>query len=259
LLLDPQSGRLLAMDAQARVQLSPLGLQPGVSSLEDLLPQLTAAQRAALLTPSAEAPLETTQCGADGKPLTVQSALLSGPDYQVIQLVVLGSTTSDSSTDDNVLPLHRDALTRLPDRRALALHYANWQRLAAGHDFSFAVLFIDIDQFKPINDQHGHATGDQVLVELAARWQSTLRAGDLLVRYGGDEFVALLAQLEHRQQAEHVMARLTAATAPSIEIEELSLKLDLTIGAALSGPPPHDLEQLIAAADRDMYAAKRRG
>ena len=149
---------------------------------------------------------------------------------------------------------YRDALTGLSDRRELASRYVGLQQR---NPTGLAVLFLDLANFKQVNDKFGHPAGDQVLVELARRWQACVRDEDLVARYGGDEFVVLLASVDTVEAANPVVERLTQATAEAIQIGEHSLRVGVTIGIAVSKHPHQPLADLIVAADRAMYAGKQ--
>jgi diguanylate cyclase (GGDEF)-like protein len=151
-----------------------------------------------------------------------------------------------------------DALTGLPDRRAIAATVESWRATRSGAASRFAVLFVDLDNFKQVNDRHGHALGDQVLKLLAARWLGCVREDDLEARYGGDEFVLLIKDVGSLDDVAPVVRRLQAATAEPLDIDGVRLQLSATIGATIADSPDASVDALIAAADRDMYARKPR-
>lgn len=154
---------------------------------------------------------------------------------------------------------HYDALTRLPNRVLLGDRLK--QAIARCHrvSSSLAVLYIDLDGFKNINDTHGHDMGDQLLVTVAARWTEALREGDTLARIGGDEFIVLLVDLEHNQDYELILQRLLETAAAPISINQQLLRVSASIGVTLYPQDGSDADQLMRHADQAMYLAKQAG
>lgn len=160
------------------------------------------------------------------------------------------------STDSAENSEYRDVVTGLPDRRALVSLRNRWQADAAGK-LPHALLFLDLDNFKQVNDALGHAVGDKVLGVLAERWRKALRGDDLIVRYGGDEFIALLAGVRSQDDVRPIVERLRSLTVAPIEFDGHTLQIGVAIGVALAADTSQPLEELIAKADQAMYAAKR--
>ena len=157
-----------------------------------------------------------------------------------------------------------DQLTGLPNRRSLLdmLQHSiatNQRRSQLG-----ALLFVDLDEFKPVNDNHGHNMGDLLLVEVARRMQQLLRAEDSVSRIGGDEFIVLLPRLSQARAEAEAEARLVgekicALLAEPFEVAGKQLNISASIGIALFPDQDLDSDELIAKADSAMYKAKHRG
>lgn len=154
---------------------------------------------------------------------------------------------------------HQDSLTKLPNRlyfqSALQRHMAH----SCQHAELMALMFIDLDNFKTVNDKHGHDAGDAVLCEVAARMGRVLRAGDVLCRLGGDEFGLILPVVPDAGAAEHLALRLIAAIREPMVIVGHTMPIGATVGLAFCPTDEVDAAQLLSAADVAMYAAKRAG
>jgi diguanylate cyclase (GGDEF)-like protein len=152
-----------------------------------------------------------------------------------------------------------DALTELPNRRLfgeqLDLAFARARR----GGLALAVLCIDLDNFKVVNDSLGHAYGDQLLVEIARRLRTGARETDVVARIGGDEFVILLADLDVQSAAVSVQAvvdRIRGLLAEAFAVGPVELKVDASIGTAIYPFDSRDPRGLLAVADAAMYAGK---
>ena len=152
-----------------------------------------------------------------------------------------------------------DALTRLPNRALFEDKLLAQFTLLQQGELRLAVLFIDLDDFKPINDNLGHAVGDRVLTEVARRLQATLGPNDIVARLGGDEFVMLLTDItEEAQVVERVECMLTTLARPYC-LDGQELYLTASIGIALSQDTTLQPQMLIQQADMAMYKAKQQG
>ena len=154
---------------------------------------------------------------------------------------------------------NQDALTHLPNRRFF-VQWLGFNLAQAKRDGAdFALMFIDLDGFKAVNDRYGHDAGDALLVQIARRFRATLRESDLLARVGGDEFALIAPNAkdgrEMGQLAQRLLNALSDASAPKLAGEPVSA----SIGIAFYPDDAEDLQGLVAAADAAMYAAKRAG
>ena len=152
-----------------------------------------------------------------------------------------------------------DMLTGLPNRVLLVDRFAQIAARHARHAAGIALLFIDLDGFKPINDSHGHHVGDALLRVVAERLCESVRGSDTVSRYGGDEFVCLLDGLNDAETPQRVAMAILDALDEPIIIGSNSLHISASIGVAISRGQVPDLTLLMARADEAMYHAKRSG
>ncbi len=152
-----------------------------------------------------------------------------------------------------------DALTDLPNRRLVQDRMQQTLARARRTQAQFAVMFIDLDRFKSINDELGHDTGDQLLQAVAQRLKTTLRGEDTVGRQGGDEFIVLLAWLNAIQDAALVARKILDALAEPFLINGLVLHIGASIGIAAYPQDGDDVETLLKNSDTAMYVAKEAG
>ena len=150
-----------------------------------------------------------------------------------------------------------DPLTGLPNRHRLQAELQSAIAHAAQTGDGLAVLYLDLDGFKEINDRGGHDAGDRLLREVAQRLQQGLRQGDLVARVGGDEFVVLLPGCRDAEAARTIADSLRARLSPPYTLPDGSVRLDASVGIACFPADGSDPDVLLAHADRAMYAAKR--
>jgi len=152
-----------------------------------------------------------------------------------------------------------DQLTHLPNRLLFRDRAAQSLRSGIRNRSSVAILFLDLDNFKGVNDAFGHSVGDKLLISVAARLSGCVREEDTVSRQGGDEFLVLLAGLKSREAAEKVAEKIIASCKEPhvIESHEIHISISMGIGFSLHGPI--DIDALIAQADTAMYRTKQNG
>jgi len=154
---------------------------------------------------------------------------------------------------------HYDPLTKLPNRVLLGDRLEQAIINARRHNHLVAVAFLDLDDFKSINDRYGHQSGDQVLKEFGNLIRGALRETDSIARFGGDEFILLLTELDSMSHCEMVLNRIYEIFQKTIMIDEHEIRLSGSIGITVYPGDYVDAEQLIRHADQAMYSAKQSG
>ncbi len=154
---------------------------------------------------------------------------------------------------------HYDALTSLPNRALLTDRLQQAMAQGQRRKQPLAVAYVDLDGFKAINDEHGHDVGDDFLVAISQRMKTVLREVDTLARLSGDEFVAVLADLEHSQDCKPVLERLLKATSEPIALRGAILQVSSSIGVVIYPQDGKEVDLLLRRADQAMYKAKQAG
>jgi diguanylate cyclase (GGDEF)-like protein/PAS domain S-box-containing protein len=271
LVLDPVSGSLAAANPAATRSLgysieelrempftelfSAEGLKPA-----DLVGRLREA--------TTRAPLEMTQKCKDGSTLPVEAScyhLLLG-ERQVLAVTV-HDISERRTAETQLMEKHQvldhlanhDHLTGLPNRLYLAGHLPEALEEARRRGSALAVLFLDLDRFKHINDSRGHETGDKLLKTVAQRIRQTMRAEDLVVRMGGDEFVVVMRGIKSTDQVKDAAARINHALGAPMVVDGRTLVTTVSIGVALYPHDGADMGELLRHSDTAMYQAKDRG
>ncbi|ALS99728.1 GGDEF domain-containing protein [Lacimicrobium alkaliphilum] len=152
-----------------------------------------------------------------------------------------------------------DALTQTLNRSIMLDRIQQAISIAKRQHSLFALLFVDLDNFKPVNDQFGHAAGDEVLQLVGARLRSAIRESDAISRHGGDEFLLLLNNIKSNDDVNQFAAKVTHLLAQPYQIKSGSVSLSASIGVALFPADGDSAQALIRHADAAMYRAKRRG
>ncbi len=205
--------------------------------------------------------LEITAANRSGRPFPAELSISAVKVRETTQFSIFArDITLRRQTEDRLRhTAAHDSLTGLANRARF--HDVLRQGLARlrGSEQRIAVLFIDVDDFKEINDRFGHSTGDQMLVAAGERIMGALRSTDLAARLGGDEFVVLLSALKAREEAERIAIRLLELLRAPFRVGDELIVKSVSIGIAMSTPDLSDPEVLIRAADAAMYSAKAAG
>ena len=199
----------------------------------------------------------------DGKRYIQQTSVSAIKDKhgRVRNFVGLSSDiTALKETQDRLQQMaYFDALTGLPNRRLLSDRLQQAIGQASRSDRLLAICYLDLDGFKPVNDQWGHAAGDQLLIDAARRLTANVRAGDTVSRLGGDEFVLLLGNLAHFDECETALERLRSAINMPFPLSAGEARVSASMGITLFPFDGADPDMLLRHADQAMYQAKQAG
>ncbi|HEY8877600.1 MAG TPA: diguanylate cyclase [Roseateles sp.] len=195
----------------------------------------------------------------DGRRFDVQYAPLRVQSGDIEGLIAIEVDVTEARREEARLRLasETDALTQLLNRAGF--EDGARQQLAAQPGDRLALLYLDLDKFKPVNDQHGHPTGDALLKAVALRLRHALRPNDLAARLGGDEFAVLLPLIHEASAAAAVAAKLLQAISAPYHIGELELEIGVSVGYCVATAGAVTLETLVEKADASLYEAKRAG
>jgi diguanylate cyclase (GGDEF)-like protein/PAS domain S-box-containing protein len=198
----------------------------------------------------------------DGYVFPMESALFSiQTDQGTVAVNLLRDITEQTEQQAEISKFaFVDHLTNLPNRRYFEDNFQRGLARAHRHKQQLALLFIDLDNYKPINDEHGHEAGDAVLHEIGLRLCKAAREEDFIARIGGDEFIVLVYPVEPTTKLEALAERIIKSIEKPIVIEEQTLHLSASIGIAYStDSQSQDKTSLLAKADGAMYEAKKLG
>ena len=206
---------------------------------------------------------EVWNCKKDGElyaELLTISTLLDD-DGVVRKYVGMSTDITNLKQQQQTLELmaHYDVLTQLPNRILFTDRFSQAMAHSSRTNTSVAVCFVDLDEFKPVNDQYGHAVGDQLLIEVAARLRASIREEDTVSRQGGDEFTLLLGDIQSEEECERMLKRIHLSLAKPYSIDGESIVISASSGATIYPADDADLDTLIRHADQAMYEAKQYG
>lgn len=196
----------------------------------------------------------------DGSLLPIRVSVSGVKDSlnKISHYVAIISDISVRKAQENILRhiAQHDILTGLPNRALFNDRAEQLIKHAKRHNTIFALIFIDLDKFKPVNDMYGHLVGDQLLQLVAQRLSLGLRSTDTISRLGGDEFVILLSDIENRESANQTLNKTLNTLVEPCVIEEHDIEISVSAGLSIFPEDGDTLEALIAHADQAMYAMK---
>ena len=246
--------RMLGFEREDFLRVGPGHAHEGETQLEELYNKLLAGDQGGPMT-------ELQLQRKDGSPLSVEvqrRTLRSGQSW--ILVAVARDITERKDAEQRLMKLaHFDTLTGLPNRSQFYASLTHSLAQAAEHQWAVAVLFMDIDRFKNINDTLGHTIGDDLLRQFSSRLVDCLRVRDTIGRFGGDEFAAILVLPEGAQHSVGVVDKIREAMRKPFDLQGHEVTVTVSIGISVYPDDGVDADTLIQYADTAMYRAKEAG
>ncbi len=260
--LNPVAERMTGWNA-AEASGQPLSVVFNVVDAETREPVLNPIDVALASNSTMGLPMNTMLLRRDGSEASIEdsAAPIHDRDGRVIGgVLVFHDVTESRSLAIKMTHLaQHDALTGLPNRVLLNDRLAQSIARARRNDFRVAVLFIDVDRFKQVNDTLGHSVGDELLKQMAARLQTCIRASDTVCRQGGDEFVILLGEVRDAEAVGQVAQRVLATGERPYLIDGHEIHSTVSVGISVYPDDGDDVDSMIKCADAAMYSAKELG
>jgi diguanylate cyclase (GGDEF)-like protein len=192
----------------------------------------------------------------DGRALGVSARPMRSGGF----VAIVEDVTERRNAEHQIVYLaHHDALTGLPNRLQFRNSLDQQMAKLGTTGQQLALLYLDLDRFKQVNDTMGHAAGDRLLEQVATRLRGSLRGSDLVARLGGDEFAITFVCEDAASRAEMLAKRIISRLAAPYELDGCSISVGVSIGGAMTGPGEVDADTLLKNADMALYAAKNRG
>ena len=200
---------------------------------------------------------EKTCIGKNAKHIIVNISGAMMPDKQRIIISTKDITEAKAQEKQLQYLAHYDLITGLPNRALLSDRLQQAMAQAGRNSSELAVIYLDLDDFKSINDLYGKNVGDRLLSTLASRMKKTLRDGDTIARLGGDEFVIVLLDLKSHEECAPMLQRLLSATLDSVILDDELINISASMGVSFyNGDDQINADQLLRQADQAMYQAK---
>jgi diguanylate cyclase (GGDEF)-like protein/PAS domain S-box-containing protein len=272
LLCTDASGRVTYLNTAAEVMTGWPGAEAADRPLEEVLQIIDGVTREPAARPMEralsghQAPNFLSNCRLirrDGSEFAIEHSAAPIHDRRGLMTgaaIVFRDISAARATSSRMAHLaSHDPLTDLPNRLLLADRLARALALAHRHQRRMAVLFLDIDRFKDINDSHGHMLGDELLRAVGREVTMCVRSSDTVSRHGGDEFVVVLSELEHAEDAAMGAQKIVAALARPHKLAGHELHITVSIGISVYPDDGEDAETLLRSADMALYHAKNQG